>query len=415
MTSLQTIIASIILCISTITLGQDHCHDLNSAVCVPSIEEDQRLQEEIKRLSKVIQLKAESNASEKIRKLKLKGPFKHLRRYFKTQVILNTEIIRAAHEEIEHFEEDLVGPELIIKVKQLLKEEVAKTTFPKKIKLDMISKISSVRVFTFLDYMNHVGISERYLPSLFRAHCGMDGMSVNAFATTIEDLPMVLICPGFLINVNLMKNFSEFISRTTMVLSHEISHHIDSSDYPGAYKKYHSCFSKNYGKVLNIKPGQKCFETSTPCEEPYQEKYDSVVNKCAERRKNCKALFCKSSERGCRYFGLYFPKKRLKKCLETKVGTPCYSRVAKNHLGEIVADAYSAKVLSSLYKEFNYSEGEILNSLSHNVKPLCGIIVDEGIHPTTEFRLNELFGKNENLRELLSCNQQESIGPSCSF
>ena len=41
------------------TFGQDHCHDLNSAVCVPSVEEDQQLQEEIKRLSKVIQLKAE--------------------------------------------------------------------------------------------------------------------------------------------------------------------------------------------------------------------------------------------------------------------------------------------------------------------------------------------------------------------
>ena len=406
---------SFILCISTTTFGQDHCHDLNSAVCVPSIEDDQQLQEEIERLSKVIQLKAENSAAKKIRDLQIKGPFKSFRKYFKSEIILNTEIIKAAHEEIEHFEEDLVGPELIKKVKQLLKEEVSKTSFSEKTKLEMIKKISSVKVFTFLDYMNHVGISERYLPSLFRAHCGMDGMSVNAFATTIKDLPMVLICPGFLINVNLMKTFSEFISRTTMVLSHEISHHIDSADFPNAYKEYHSCFTKNYGKVLNIKPGQKCFETSTPCEETFKEKYESVVNKCAEKRKKCKALFCKSSEKGCRYFGLYFPKKRLKKCLETKVGKPCYSRVVKNHLGEIVADAYSAKVLSSLYKEFNYSEGEILNSLSHNVKPLCGITVDEGIHPTTEFRLNELFGKNESLRELLSCNKQVSMGPSCSF
>ena len=62
-------------------------------------------------------------------------------------------------------------------------------------------------------------------------------MSVNAFATTIKDLPMVLICPGFLINVNLMKNFSEFISRTTMVLSHEISHHIDSADFPSCIQR----------------------------------------------------------------------------------------------------------------------------------------------------------------------------------
>ena len=43
--------------------------------------------------------------------LKFKGPFKNFRRYFKSEIILNTEIIKAAHEEIEHFEEDLVGPE----------------------------------------------------------------------------------------------------------------------------------------------------------------------------------------------------------------------------------------------------------------------------------------------------------------
>jgi hypothetical protein len=403
------------LSLSLTSISSDHCHDLNSVVCSSSLEQELELQEKISILKKKIKIKAENRAAKQIRDLKIKGPLKIFTRYFRSEVILNTEIIKAAHEEIEHFEEDLVSQPLISKVKQLLKDEITKTEFSGVTKSSMISKINQVRVFTFLDYMNHVGISDRYLPSLFRAHCGMDGLSVNAFATTVGDLPMVLICPGFLINVNLMKNFSELISRTTMVLSHEISHHIDSADYPNAYKKYHTCFTKNYGKVLNIKPGQKCFETKEPCLADFEKKQEETFNKCAKKRENCRALFCKTSEKGCRYFGLYFPKKRLKKCIENKVGTPCYSKVAKNHLGEIVADAYSAKVLSALYKEFNYSKDEILISLSRNVNPLCGITVDEGIHPTTDFRLNELFGKNKSLRSLLSCNDLQSKQVSCHF
>ena len=70
-----------------------------------------------------------------------------------------------------------------------------------------------------------------------------------------------------------------------MVLSHEISHHIDSADFPAAYKEYHSCFTKNYGKVLNIKPGQRCFETSAPCEETFKKNMMPLLINVPKKKK----------------------------------------------------------------------------------------------------------------------------------
>ena len=125
------------LSLSFDSLASQHCHDLDKVVCSVSAGEEQQLNDEISLMKKRIKLKAENRAAEKIRNLKIKGPFKSFRKYFKSQIALNNEIIKAAHEEIDHFEEDLVSPELIQKVKELLKEEVSKTSFSEKTKLEM--------------------------------------------------------------------------------------------------------------------------------------------------------------------------------------------------------------------------------------------------------------------------------------
>ena len=70
--------------------------------------------------------------------------------------------------------------------------------------------------------------------------------------------------------------------------------------------------------------------------------------------------------------------------------------------------------MTALFKKYNFSPADIVETLKNNVSPLCGIEVDEGIHPTTAFRLNDIFGRQPELNELLSCPvAQSKLG--CSF
>ncbi len=395
--------------------ANDYCNDLNAAVCQPLTNLQVEAQEkEFKRLKTLIKVKAESRAQERIEQLKVKGLFKGIRRYFKEQVITNEEIVKAAHDEITGFENNIVSSSLIKTIKDLIKEEVKKAKFNSKTKALMIAKVNKVKIFTFLEYMKFAQVTEKYIPSLFRAHCGMDGLSINAFAATIKKQPMVLICPGFIIYTNLFKNSSSFLSEATMVLSHEFSHHIDSAEFPEAYSELNACYAQNFGKDLYIKPHVKCHETSQPCYDAFNDKKEKVYNHCAKKRKKCRFGPCKTKEKSCRYFRLYFDRKRLKKCNEFKAGASCYARVAKSHLGEIIADTYSAKVMTALFKKYNFTPTDIINTFRDNISPLCGIDIDEGIHPTTAFRLNDIFGRQEGFNELLSCPSLETK-PGCTF
>ena len=299
--------------------ASDYCQDLNSAVCQPLSSDQVKAQEkEFKRLKTLILVKAEANAQERIEELKLKGPFKGVRRYFKEQIITNEEIIKAAHEEIRDFEENIVNPSLIKTIKNLVKEEVKKANFNKKVKTLMINKVNEVKIFTFLEYMRFAKVTEKYLPSLFRAHCGMDGLSINAFAATIQKQPMVLICPGFIIYTNLFKNSSSFLSEATMVLSHEFSHHIDSGEFPEAYSELALCYAKNFGKDLYIKPHVKCYETSKPCHDAYTEKKETVYNYCAQKRERCRFGLAKQKKKPVVTSDFTLIKKGLKSVLNLK-------------------------------------------------------------------------------------------------
>ena len=87
-----------------------------------------------------------------------------------------------------------------------------------------------------MDFMERTKVTSSYFKQLWRAHCGMDGMTVNAFATTAGWKKYVLVCPGLLVKLNSLRNSQELTNEIFLILSHEIAHHFDS----GKFKKHMS-------------------------------------------------------------------------------------------------------------------------------------------------------------------------------
>ena len=96
----------------------------------------------------------------------------------------------------------------------------------------------------------------------------------------------------FLPKIKMIKKSSrDLISSVSFVLIHEFSHHIDSSDFPNAYKGLKDCYAKNHGMKLNISQGQKCFKDNGPCLEAFKRQKESVNLFCRMKKENCLSVY----------------------------------------------------------------------------------------------------------------------------
>ena len=393
------------------------CMDLNARVCTDSSNEESANLEEFEKIKVSISSKSQERATVRIKNLQLSGPFKKMRRYFASQKIINQEIIKAAHEEISDFEEDIISEEFINFLRNKLIQEIDRSnSLNDQTKEQMKKQILKVRVLHFLDYMNLVGATEKYIPQLFSSHCGINGLSINAFATIINKTPVVLVCPGLLVMSNLQKSSKDLISSVSFVLTHEFSHHIDASDFPTAYMNLKSCYAKNYGMKLNISQGQRCFKDNKPCLAEFNKQAESVNLICRMKKENClkkNGVFCEAKEKNCRKFRLVRPNLKKEKCIKNEAGLSCFERVAKSHLNEIIADLWATKIMYELFYEFNIFEDDALNVIEKNFKVLCGSI-DQGIHPSAEFRINTIFFGSLDIQEVIGCyDEPDSLANPC--
>ena len=187
------------------------CMDLNAKICATSNSETNATQEDFERIKTSISEKSQERAKARIKNLEITGLFKKIRRYFAIQKIINQEIIQAAHEEINDFEEDIISDDFINFLRDKLLSEIERSrSFNIQTKEKMKKQVLKVKVLHFQEYMNLVGATEKYIPQLFSSHCGLDGLSVNAFATVVNESPVVLVCPGLLVMSNLQKELSRF-------------------------------------------------------------------------------------------------------------------------------------------------------------------------------------------------------------
>ncbi len=399
------------------SIADQPCMDLNATICASSDNEGNANLEEFERIKTSISQKSQERAKARIKNLEIKGLFKKLRLYFASQKIINQEIIKAAHEEIRGFEEDIISDEFINFLRNKLLQEIDRSrSFDNQTKERMKKQVLKVRVLHFQEYMNLVGATEKYIPQLFSSHCGMDGLSVNAFATVIDKSPVVLVCPGLLVMSNLQKSSRDLISSVSFVLIHEFSHHIDSSDFPEAYNGLKSCYAKNHGLKLNISQGQKCFKDNKPCLEEFKKQKASVNLFCRMKKENClkrNGVFCAANEKRCNQLRLIVPNSRKKKCIDRKAGMSCFERVAKSHLNEVIADLWATNIMYELFSEFSIYEDDALNVIEKNFKVLCDSI-DQGIHPSAEFRINTIFFGSLDIQEIIGCyDEPDSLADPC--
>ena len=102
----------------------------------------------------------------------------------------------------------------------------------------------------------------------------------------------VLICPGFLVKLNSLKNSQELTNEIFFVLAHELTHHIDSRKFPKSYQKLADCYQKEIAQSLNKKDGSKCPKDDSECIKDHQNRIDKTTEKCNKDKDPIHAKAC---------------------------------------------------------------------------------------------------------------------------
>ena len=134
------------------------------------------------------------------------------------------------------------------------------------------------------------------------------------------------------------------------------------------------------------------------------------------KKENClkrNGVFCSAKEKRCNKLRLIIPNSKKEKCIDKKAGTSCFERVAKSHLNEVIADLWATNIMYELFIEFNIYEDDALSVIEKNFKVLCGSI-DQGIHPSAEFRINTIFFGSLDIQEIIGCyDEPDSLADPC--
>lgn len=343
--------------------ASDVCTDPLQKICSDTKSMQLEREAKVKKLKSEISAEAERNAAPRIEEMKKKTPkFRFIRRMIQAYKIKNQEIMRSAKVRVGDLEKVITNPENISKLKSYMSEAVDQTNFNSSTKDELKSVVSSVVIGNFADFIEKTGLEDNVIAQLLSNACGSDGLIDNAFATTLDNQKYVLVCPGFLITLNQESNEKDRFNTMLQAISHEIGHHIDNSKVGNEiYRPYLDCLSKNHIDRFNkTKDDQK---------------------------------FCKANE---------------------KEPAKCSEKVVLSHAGELIADQWGIKVTAIHAKHESLSFGESEKMLTESWVKLCGS-QDEGIHPTGDFRIGTLMRFNPNIVDTLSCSNNETTKPVCTF
>lgn len=316
-------------------------------------------------LKEEISREAKNNSRLRIAEMKKKiKPIHFFKRLKYSILIRNQEIMASAKRRIVGFESSVTSVENISKIKNYMYQAIDNSNITTFAKNDFKNIIQSVVVGNFSDFIERENLENNITAQRLENICGTDGLIDNAFSTTLNGDRYVLICPGFLITLSQTASDSDRFNNMLHTLAHEMGHHIDNSNYVNkdVYAPYLNCMSKNYSNYF-----QRTIEDIKFCN-------------------------VKSNSKDA-----------------------CSRKITLSHSRELIADEWGVAVSALHIKTQNYSVFEADQMLTDSWAKLCGAS-DEGIHPTTNFRIENILRKNSEIVNILSClNNESNIIPGCSF
>jgi hypothetical protein len=399
--------------------ASEFCQDPLKVVCTQTQEERNLRDQEIGRIKEEIRKEADAKAKKRLEELTNSGNgggiFGGLSRWIKQNKIYNQEIIRAAQARLSSFEQDIVSPSMVATIKNYLKSAVTQSAASESQKKNLHQRIDKVVVGNFSDYMDRANVENSFLAQYFKAHCGLDGLVDNAFATRLDGQDYVLICPGWLITLNREKDAQAVFHNVFQVLAHEISHHMDYAELPAVYENYKQCFKDLYGNMLNSKDGdsRSCLDDAAPCTLIKQNIEKNIVQICAERKEQCTLGFiCGIKEKLCLKTQRLTKMAPYRRCMK-EVGDKCLERRVVSHMGEISADYWGSEVMALYMANENLSVVDSEEFIKTNMMNLCGS-GDEGVHPSGDFRITRIIRHNPGINQHLQC-PLEAETKACSL
>ena len=338
------------------------CTNMLGAICDSEAAIKARDDKEnyIRLIKKEIGTEASKIALQKIKEINKNNPNKKLSRD-EADVIIYREIIKSANSRMRGLETIVTNSEIINYLKDYLKIAIDESSLQPTIKKNYKRIIDSVIIGNFSDFIKRTGLKTDYI-SQIGTSCGLSGLSVNAFATTLNGQRYVLICPGFQITMHETPSMQERIDNILFVLSHELGHHIDNSV-----------------KGIN--------------EEPYLPFLDCVFNNYTKALVKSRPIenYCKTSTEDL-----------------------CKAQVVLSHAGEMIADMWANKVLAIYANDQQLSMVQTNRLLMRTYGNICGT-QDEGIHPSGNFRIGIMLRLTPEISDYLSCDNSRIKVPACTL
>jgi hypothetical protein len=340
------------------------CSNPLQRICADTSGQRHERNKYITSLKKQISHEAKINSLPRVAKMKKKiKPIHFFKRQVRAMTIRNQEIIASAVRHIVGFE-SVVSAENISKIKNYMYLAIDSSDIKSEAKNDFKNIIRSIVVGNFNDFIERENLEESVFAQRLESICGVDGLIDNAFSTTLKGDRYVLICPGFLITLSQTASDSDRFNNILHTIAHEMGHHIDNKHYfnSDVYGSYLHCISKNYSNYFNLSDDDR--------------------------------KFCQ---------------------MNSSIKGACNKKITMSHSGELIADEWGIAVTALHVKAQSYSVSEADQMLTDSWAKLCGGR-DEGIHPTTDFRIENLLRKNPEIVNYLSCLKSETNSiPTCTF
>ena len=341
------------------------CENPLAAICSgdQALESMYNKRRNIRFMSHHIRLEAESNAQPKIAELRKKFPDRKDRQRVASRinVIMYKETMKSAKTRMANIETIVTSSPIISYLKNFMKIAINESSLDEVSKHNFKRIVDTVIIGNFSDLLKRADIGDDDISGLgFK--CNADGLSSYAFATVLNNQRYVIVCPGYQMTMHETPNMQERINNILITLSHEIAHHFDNSFVGNKpYDKFINCIADNYGHGFN----------KTKSDEAY-------CDKNGKFSKNCK------------------------------------KRVALSHSGELIADMWANKVLAIYARGNKLSIAQTDYLLMTSYMTLCDF-GDEGIHPTSDFRIEKMLRLTPEISDYLSCDNSRIKKPACTL
>lgn len=337
--------------------ANEMCVSASNAICQNTSQERLIKKNYLNKLQSEIQTKSTSNLTHI---LKNATAAQKIQINKKKNFYLNKEKIKIAQQTLKSVEKAITNPKYKVELDELFKDQIKKSNFPPVFKQELLAIIAQVTIMDFSSYVEFKDLIEDEEAQSMNP-CGSDGLTPNAFSINHLGTLAVVICPGFVIEDSLQIKTEALFEKIIFVLAHEMAHHLDTQFIDEKnYTQFSECLIKNSARELKAS---------------------------SEDRAYCK-------------------KNAHKPAL-------CLKQIVYSHNDEIIADAWGLKILAEYMKRKSFSYYEMNHLIEQNFKVICGS-VDDGYHPSSEFRIKNLLLAHPEINKSLGC-QGIKKPNHCSF